>query len=801
MTATVTVNDIDRSSYLVSSERVDEYCNPGVRVHLVFDTEFSVDTWESVILYENGTKVFTGTVVRLDGKRKGTLQFEVIAKDAMRRLREYFVVEDYVTEGEGVKHWIGTVAGLAGCSINFVEDYDVQELAGMTLGKMFAWEIIDEFLLLAGWDIWCNADGDIQVGFRARSSTPDHTVAAGDNLASFERSMDSEPPRNAAMVYSVMGTAYVHHDFGWEIDSKDVRVMVVSSVYIDNIGAAATLANRMLSVAGPTYDIKSMTLDAVDTDMEVGDKVDFDDGEGQSGVDDITTIASRFAGTGAVQEFDVVLGERCPKVGAGGVNMPLDGRDVIVATYESGVWRCKDIWEGTPHWESLNSGLVDEYAVGEGSTFKCEWFIRDPYQPNDLTYLLTQAGILYTASTEPGLELWLPRKMNSQLGANRKFTRIRSTVARQGAYFYTVMQYSGQERNFAGLTNDGFNVAYWEDFSRVPETQFYACITGSLWGNCNYGHQKTSVGPRSWHPPYGSVYATAPGAGGLAAWHKTDGGCTATGVQSATAANGGPAGWNCERESGVLVNYQGINRYGDEILRAPSVDNATVSCWFCYGTGHPLDPPCTWGSRPYNDKSFVYNAATSWLKIPTLHIPYNQKYAGTGMRGNAQPEIIYYSPGQWEGSVVSTWAAYPTRNSTPLILPWGSSPALCHILQGSIGTHSQDRRKVYCFSFGSTSRFAVSIDEGATWAEKGSVPFGTSCFSGFPTSASKVYAGRDPSRDPSAVEDTALIYVTWDKGDTWTDVTGDLWTQTQALGKRPGALGTAGLVTIAPRYC
>ena len=96
-----------------------------------------------------------------------------------------------------------------------------------------------------------------------------------------------------------------------------------------------------------------------------------------------------------------------------------------------------------------------------------------------------------------------------------------------------------------------------------------------------------------------------------------------------------------------------------------------------------------------------------------------------------------------------------------------------------------------------------------TWTEKSSVPFKTSCFSGFPYSSNKIYAGRDPVRDPTPEDqdppDTALIYVSWDRGDTWHDVTGDLWDQTKALGFRKddegNNLGARGLVTIAPRYC
>ena len=105
---------------------------------------------------------------------------------------------------------------------------------------------------------------------------------------------------------------------------------------------------------------------------------------------------------------------------------------------------------------------------------------------------------------------------------------------------------------------------------------------------------------------------------------------------------------------------------------------------------------------------------------------------------------------------------------------------------------------------GKPSRFAISDNGGNSWTEKASVPFKTACFSGFPYSSNKIYTGRDPVRDATSSGNTALIYVSWDRGDTWHDVTGDLWDQTKALGLRKdyygNNLGARGLVTIAPRY-
>jgi hypothetical protein len=201
-------------------------------------------------------------------------------------------------------------------------------------------------------------------------------------------------------------------------------------------------------------------------------------------------------------------------------------------------------------------------------------------------------------------------------------------------------------------------------------------------------------------------------------------------------------------------------------------------------------------------------------KVPTIHVPYDQAYvlARAGLHTFADcrkmPSVYYVMPGVWEGGTGGLTATYPWHSLKEGItnLPWGGTD--CHFLQGALGTYTPNRNKVHCFNSGKPSRFAVSDDECDTWTEKESVPFKTACFSGFPYSSSKVYVGRDPVRDPtepvSITGDQALLYCSWDRGDTWTDVTADLWTLTQAMNVRKNLsdqwVGAAGLVTVAPRY-
>ena len=818
----VKVNGVDKTTSLVSAERMDEYCNPGARVTLVFDSEFSANTWEEVLLFEDGLKVFTGNITRLESVRGEERSFSIIAKDAINRLREYFVVDMHTAGGESVQHWISTFVSLAGAgSVNYTADaVNPTPLEGMTMGRMSAFDIINELLLFAGMDIWCDVNGTITVGTRMDTvGTTAATLQAGDNLSSFMRTRDSEPCRNAAMVYTVLGTAYVHALQGWEIDENDIRVMVVSSIYVDSQSAGNALGRRMLAAAGPEHDIKRMIADDLE-DIEVGDYVGFDDGEGDDGNDYATTVIAKQSGSGSVREMHVTLGERCPKIGAGGV--VIDGRDVIVASMDIGIWRCMDIWDDTPIWYSLNNGLRDAqsiYGVPTDGGLQGSWFIRDPYYPNEKAYWVSRYGIYETLSLHPNTCAWtmkVPHLIDGWLSpvgmavgaptVRHNVLRIRSTIAREGRYYLLIEKEGAYENQWKYIihTNDNFETleggkygigttgAYWTPYVSENPVNIDWMV-----GSERYEHGKY-VKHSNWY------YGEGKNFGGLAAWHKNDSGCFFTGTSAPQASNSaGATVWR-----GVVANncsHPDVD--GDQVILADMREYSIA----------PFTPayyrPCEFHRNEH------YNAIAKNTERPAgIHIPYAQDYidasidAGVyiGSIGHEQPRFVYYYPGYWTAIGYARYA-YPTLvdyflgTSTEITnLPWTMTVNNCPANQGAIGTFSGDRTKVYCFSDNNPSKFAVSDDECDSWELKASPPIKGSCFSGFPTSHGKVYIGRHPTDTPTSDGDETLIAVTWDRGDTWHDVTGDLWEKMAEYGVRTGPLGgplgARGLVTIAPRY-
>ncbi|NIQ88608.1 MAG: hypothetical protein GWN93_05830 [Deltaproteobacteria bacterium] len=808
-TPSVFIGGADKTDVFVSSERIDEYCNPGVKVTLTFTEDFEVDTWDSVVLYENGFKVFTGTVSRIESVRGENRSFMFYAKDDIRRLREFFVVDDYVSSGESVQHWISFFASQAGCgTVTYLDTgNNPNTLNGMTMGKMFAYEIIDELLLYAGIDIWCDENNNVFVGTRLDAEMTDEPVEAGDNMSSFSRSRDSEPCRNAALVYGVIGTAEAQSTESWQIDSGDVRTMVVSSIYLDSMVAAEDLARRMVDAAAPEYDIKRMILDDLESQREVGDRIEYDDGDDNSGSGHITSITARWTGDPPVKEMHISLDERCPKVGAGGLCGP-DGRDVTVGTYDFGVWRCKDIWASYPHWEPMNTGLsttVDFDGSDLGSTFSVDWFIRDPYYPSSMAFLLTSAGILQTTSLEPGYENWTPVMMNSHIGFfmgdsasnwdRWHIVKLRSTVASEGKYFIAATRRSDLfnfKQSFVGMTTERF--ANFSSCLPLGQPGLYAYTplaevcgatvpyrTCQLWGNHpnNFGYEQyATLG--SWHRGHGN------NAGGFAGWHRHGNGCSISGGVSVFSSNGGPEWWNCTESIDAVSGTIELQTPFSESKKKGGIPPGPCECVKRGPTSHGK-------FQQYNEHTgcFEYYSGGGpdgiYNIIPGLHIPYDQTHYGDG-----SPSKIFFHPG-W---IQPDGKRYPSLNQIgPIILPWD----VCSTLQGSFATHPSDINKMYAFSPGYTTRFAISDNGGVSWEEKASIPVPTACYSGFPTSHNKVYAGMHPSQ--GFYWDERLIYASWDRGDTWTNVTGDLYSEAARLypGIR-GGHGPSGIVTIAPRY-
>jgi len=645
-----------------------------------------------------------------------------------------------------------------------------------------------------------DANGVVQIGMVIDELPDGPDISTGDNLISIDVVTNDYKARNKVIVWGPKDVGVIRSDEPWATVD---HTMVIANPYISN---ASLLASKIHANVKDPEVIKTCEV-LGDPDRKVGQHCDITSSI-FTGEDYCTTLKSGWSKTDGYR-MTQIFGERCAIFGKGAPVPEADGRDVIVATYGMGVWRCKDIWEGTPHWEPLNIGLeaphpetgYDWPAYGG---YKCDWFIRDPFEPNSRAFLSTKYGIYETMSLEPGSENW-------EVVYGAPVWKLRSIITHRGRYFAIRgpigSQFGGWDkwivisndhcRHFDSLVKGG-----WGNCQKYAPFEEYAFDSTKLEASPLLGTrlsgEEGNIGLSSWHRL--TKYCDA-GKGGLAAWHRTGGGCTVAGTAAALS-------------SCILTGAPGPSLWHGELNRFLSnhPDLPTVDYYYQRANLNPHIIPFDWWLCAHTKPSFrmIHNAAACWYKHPTIHIPYDQP-------AFIVPYVIYMSPGYWTGDDISDTGAYPAVLYTSqdprvgsayiaLNPPWGGSN--CHFLQGCISSYTPDRNKMYIFNAAKPSRFAISNNGGRSWTEKSSVPFKTSCFSGFPYSSNKIYTGRDPVRDPTPKDqdppDTALIYVSWDRGDTWHDVTGDLWDQTKALGLRKddygNNLGARGLVTIAPRY-
>lgn len=813
MNVQLLIGGVDVGDYLNSVERTEDLCVPGQQwsARLDLDCPETVEPWSTAVIKEDGDTVLTGYVSTVSDQFNASSPYKIVAGvDTWKRATDCWNTETYITgAGDTVGALIARFLDMAGLSYT-LGAYDSPDVP---VGLMISYQPVSEIVLslasAANAFIRVNAAGVVLVG-DVVNENPGPDIAEGDNLISIDRTLSDYRARNRVMVWSPTGMADVRTDEDWAVVD---HTMVYASPYCDN---AALLASRIHADLHNVEDIKQMAT-VGDSSRRVGQVIDISSTLVDSTDELCTKIKSEW-NKNAGHRMTVITGERCAIFGAG--PSAYDGRDVIVATYGHGVWRCKDIWEDTPHWESLNTGLrtaYPTYGIPADGGLECDWFIRDPFECNTRAFLVTAYGVYETRSLEPGYENWIPVLPNSTLlqEFNLNYViAIRSTVARRGRY-YILGGFRGDELTewgkVIGVTNDHFqtvNLNASHNNIGVPALIGDGTpwpISSQLRGNLDwYGTAEGSVGISSWHNL--TRYTTA-GRGGLAAWHRNDHGCFITGCESNLSSYlYSPALW-----SGTMYNLD-VTAYGTGVV-TPMDEICVAPLWSDSYAGPPAYDDRTY-YNPGPLETYPCGVPDPIDKVPTIHVPYNQTYvqAVTGLHdfggSRNMPSVYYVIPGVWNGGTGGLTTTYPWHSLKGGItnLPWGGSD--CHFLQGSLGTYSPNRNKVYCFNSAKPSRFAISDDECDTWTEKTSVPFKTSCFSGFPYSSAKVYVGRDPVRDPTgaaSADDTALLYSSWDRGDTWTDVTGDLWTQTQAMNIRSGDFGVPyygahGLVTVAPRY-
>lgn len=349
------------SSHVLAYKRDQTLCD-GIGL-LTFsldgDSSYSIDPWDTVVLYENDIKKGTYFVVQ-SIKSAPNWEITVDCQDASKRLSDYFVGTSYFIDYPSyTRYWIELFLQQAGVSYTFNVTDDGNLLSNnTTLGMDFALGIITTLLKQSGWYIFFNADGIAVIGKAdVRSSLSfDDTDIVEISLAN-----DDKYLRNRAVVWGGEGY-YPGTQIGvevvtttpWDIDANDKRSVLYTHSGVRNSSTAYRLALTLLNEFDTISSEKTVKL-AGAHNLTLCDLVNISNRDVYNGNGIVTSIQSEMSSNGLFTTL--ILDEKCPRM----FGFYVYGDQYVYAgTAGEGVYR-KPL--PSPVWEDYSPGLINRETI------------------------------------------------------------------------------------------------------------------------------------------------------------------------------------------------------------------------------------------------------------------------------------------------------------------------------------------------------------------------------------------------------------------------------------------------------
>jgi len=306
MGVSVYVNGSDISDYVVSVERSHSLCRPisTATIYHTWDTG-GFSTYEPVVIYEDGTKVFTGYTQEISVKRMNP-ELYILAKDPLIRAADTWIDTEIVTNQEWLIYWLSYFLNLSGVSFT----------AGTTTNKYMppntswqigsAYEHIVTLSKMLGWYIFSDPDGiihvqDVSIGASSK------TIATKSNILNFKRARSLDRARNATIVFGY-GNLFSKQTTT-VAGISDERVAVMASPLVGTQALADELAVTMLADFSKIGDEKNAKITG-DPNLKIADTVTVKERFSKTNQPClVTSIESRYQET---YEMDITLDERCP---------------------------------------------------------------------------------------------------------------------------------------------------------------------------------------------------------------------------------------------------------------------------------------------------------------------------------------------------------------------------------------------------------------------------------------------------------------------------------------------------------
>jgi hypothetical protein len=336
-------------------------------------------TYDSVVIYELGTKVFTGYVTNT---KKGRMDVEYIVEiaDPVIKLADYWTDTVYESSGETAEYWIGFFCDLVGVSYQFDVSYnrvvpDNSQGDGIEWQYSSALDIIRELIVVGGFYMWADADGllhfsDINTGTNGNDS----------EILSIRRERSLDYARNRAIVF---GKYPIAEEVTATVVSLDhEKTAIVASPYVETSEYALDLAGKMIGHFAQSSNIKFLEIIGIPS-LQVGQQLHYADS--WMGLDDyglVTSFSSSMTNAGYI--MDVVLDEFCPYIWGYARAAAVT---IYAGTDGDGVWRSRNL--GIT-WVDITNNIpsgVSHIVNGISASGQHVW-------------AATEGGVYYTPSGE-----------------------------------------------------------------------------------------------------------------------------------------------------------------------------------------------------------------------------------------------------------------------------------------------------------------------------------------------------------------------------------------------------------------
>jgi hypothetical protein len=438
LSPTVTIAGNDVSSYVVEIERQHSICDTMSTGRVVLSHAYgtSIDTYDSIVISEQGTKTFTGYVTTVN-KERLPVNYYVEFADPAIRLVDYWLDQVYESSGETAKYWIGFFCDLAGVSYQFDVDYD------RVVPDDYEWEysscmdVIRQLIVIGGYYMYSDPDGLIHFNKKYVESAPED-ISTGDNILQWHRSQTLDPTRNRAIVF---GKAPIYGEVTTTIPELTGRTKtaVVATPYIETAAYAFDLAQNMARHFSKLGDVKVVDV-LPNPSWRVGQILDAT--EGWSGYDEtclITSMRVRMDNSGYV--MTLTLDEFCPFIWGYGLEL---GKKVYASTDGSGVY----LTENTGlSWRNINGTTL----TGSGLN------VRGITASGDVVWAATAGGVYKTINASASGVTWTDETPVSLPGgyARGEFDWTDVEMAPSNIYTAYVLAYAAGRRYMFKTADNG----------------------------------------------------------------------------------------------------------------------------------------------------------------------------------------------------------------------------------------------------------------------------------------------------------------------------------------------------------